>query len=107
MKMGKSEYQKEWRKKNPERFKLCKLKWNKEHKEDCKKYRQKHYQKYKKKIRELDRVRLQTWRKYSPLKKGFQYHHFEPYSVDNFIILETGIHKFLHNHQKRKEMIAK
>ena len=91
--INKKEYQKEWRAKNKERFNESKKKWNEKNKDKVRIMNNN----YSKKTRDKNRVRLQTWRKYGPVAEGFQRHHFE-YSVDSFILVETGIHKWLHDH---------
>jgi len=100
------QYQKEWRQENKERFKELRKSWKEKNPIKWKQISTKYKKKVKIRERKLDNLRQNTRRKYGRLKKGFQYHHPRPYSVDNFIIVESGIHQFLHSHQREREMMV-
>ena len=93
---------KEWRQKNKERFKELKKRWNENNKDKVRIMKNN----YARKTRDKDRIRLQTWRKYGPIKEGFERHHFE-YSVDSFILVEAGIHRWLHNHNHLSDGVSR
>lgn len=43
-------------------------------------------------------IRSKTKFIFGELEKGYEYHHFEPYQYDNFVILEKGLHRWMHGH---------
>ncbi|MAH49938.1 hypothetical protein CMI37_29235 [Candidatus Pacearchaeota archaeon] len=48
-------------------------------------------------VMEKHKVRAKTRYKYGPAPEGHEYHHLEPYSVDNFLIVSKEDHKVIHH----------
>ena len=98
--MDKKEYQIEWRKNNPKRFKELRERWIRNNPEKVKESRIKYKKKVYKREKDLKRIRQRTRRRFGSLKRGFEYHHFIPYKFDNIIPLEIKAHKFYHKFPK-------
>lgn len=48
------------------------------------------------------KIRGKTRNKYGKLKKGYVYHHWGKYNPDNIIIVEKGVHNYLHKNKLLK-----
>jgi hypothetical protein len=101
-------YQRDWERKNRAKRLLKTQKWIKKNPHYHRDYHHRDYviireKRYKKipRVKYKIYIRGLTNRKFGKLEKGFVYHHnTEPYQFDKFIILEKGLHKWMHEHPK-------
>jgi len=96
-KKDKRAYDKIYYQKHKEKRKLSQKKHYNKKRKECLEYSKKYNKEYNKlkDVKEKNRIRKRTIRKYGKAPKGYQYHHQPPYNEDNFKILKEKEHREL------------